>query len=75
LPQFDIISNYYVIQIFSIFFFACYILMIIALNGIFKFVNLPKVEKIKNNMFYSSGNMLILMSKLKKFWYLKNFKK
>ena len=41
--------------------------MIIALNGIFKFVNLPKVEKIKNNMFYSSGNMLILMSKLKKF--------
>jgi len=75
LPQFDIVSNYYIIQIFSIFFLVFYIFFTIALNGIYKFINVIKINKRKNNILVDSKKMLKLMLKLKKFWYLKNFKK
>jgi len=66
LIQFDIVSNYCVIQIFFLFFFACYTSIIISLND-HKFVNLLKSRKIKNNLFYSFSDMLGLVPKLKNF--------
>ena len=75
MPQFDVISNYYLIQIFSIFFLVFYIFFAMVLNGIYKFINILKINKRKNNILVDSRKMLNLMLKLKKFWYLKNFKK
>ena len=75
MPQFDVISNYYLIQIFSIFFLVFYIFFAMVLNGIYKFINILKINKRKNNVLVDSRKMLNLMLKLKKFWYLKNFKK
>jgi len=60
LLRFDIVSNYYVIQIFSSFSSACYTLIAIVLND-HKFANLFKLEEIKNNMFYSFSDILDLI--------------
>jgi len=67
LIQFDIVSNYYVIQIFSSFFSACYTLIAIVLNDR-KSANLFKLEEIKSNIFYSFSDILNLVAKLKKFF-------
>ena len=67
LLRFDIVSNYYVIQIFSSFFSACYTLIAIVLNDR-KSANLFKLEEIKSNIFYSFSDILNLVPKLKKFF-------
>lgn len=67
MPQFDVISNYYIIQIFFVFFLVFYIFFAMALNGIYKFINVLKINKKKNNILVDSKKMLNLMLKLKKF--------
>ena len=74
MPQFDFVSNYYIIQIFFFFFFAFYLLFSMALNGVYKFIIILKINKEKNNILENSKKTLTLMLKLKKYWYLKNFK-
>ena len=75
MPQFDVFSNFYIIQIFFVFFLIFYVFCCLIWSSFYKYTIILKINKEQYAMCQSNKKLLQLMLKIKKFWYLKNFKK
>lgn len=74
MPQFDFVSNYFLLIIFFIFFIFYLIIMYISLNSLYKYIYVLKVneEQLKANK--ESLKLLKIQMEKKKLWYAYNKK-
>ena len=66
MPQFDMISNYYILQLFFLFFFLFYVFFSLTLNSLYKFIFVTKIIKEQEDSVNKILKHLHVLVKLKK---------
>ena len=74
MPQFDFVSNYFLLIIFFLFFVFYLILMIVCLNSLYKYIHILRVNKEQIQSIKTSLKFLEIQKKKKKMWYAYNKK-